>query len=292
VVYVWGVIWRHVRGTALTLCGAFVCAYLLALRQINPSSQTWIRVVAATTFPVFLLIAYLLVHAIRAPWKLYQQLHSDHETERNALDKKYAALIEGFKEAQQVASNERNLEKLAHESERSRLERQVTDLEVSIGRPEISVQFAEPPLRQAAFEGNTMNHYGRESEFVVRNGSDRDAYDLFMSPFKIGRFTIQSRRFVDIPRNQEARLDYIVCYDRESDGVSCMNLEYRHHLTPLLDKLYEETGCHESGQFVLFGLEIAYKDCAGRMFNSAFTLSHCPEMDGYPRIFLTAPNLP
>jgi len=155
-----------------------------------------------------------------------------------------------------------------------------------IGRPEISLRFAEPDVREPVWEGSTRISYGSESEFVVRNGSDRDAYDVFITPCQIGKFTIQSRRFVNLPKNTEARIDYIVYYEGDRDGQSCGSPEYRHHLRPLLDSVFHETGCNESSRFLVINLQMIYKDSIERMFRSAFTLSHHPLMDGYPRIFV------
>jgi len=154
-----------------------------------------------------------------------------------------------------------------------------------IGRPEISLRFAEPDAREPVWEGSTRISYGPESEFVARNGSDRDAFGVFITPYQIGKFTIQSRRFADLPRNTEARIDYIV-YETDTDGQSCISGDYRHHLRPLLDVVFDETRCNESSRFLAINLQLIYKDSTGRRFSSAFTLSHHPLMDGYPRIFV------
>jgi hypothetical protein len=69
----WGALVMHGKITALAVVGTIVSVILLAKFQINPSSQTLLRTLAGIAWPVLLLMVYVLVYVVRAPWRMHQE---------------------------------------------------------------------------------------------------------------------------------------------------------------------------------------------------------------------------
>jgi hypothetical protein len=71
--YGWGAVVKHGRTTILAIAGAVLGVVLLAILKINPTSQTLLRTIAGITWPLLLLVAYILFYLIEAPWELHKE---------------------------------------------------------------------------------------------------------------------------------------------------------------------------------------------------------------------------
>jgi hypothetical protein len=69
----WGSVKAHMKSTVLAVLGAVVGVIILAMLQINPSSQTALRTLAGITWPLLLLVVYFVFYLVKAPWELHAQ---------------------------------------------------------------------------------------------------------------------------------------------------------------------------------------------------------------------------
>jgi hypothetical protein len=211
----------------------------------------------------------------------------DDEREEHAKSKKSHIIeVDGVKRALSLqvtlnrqAEMSREVQLDVERQKVVRLQATVAELTAKVGRPRVTLQFAIAARREPIFENNTMITFDRESEFLARNGSDRDAHEVFMT-FEIGGFVVQSASHMQILGKRETRLEYIVSY--KNDGQWFGNLEYRHNLKPLLDAAYKESGCEENNRMLQVPLTIAYKDADGKPFSTLITMSHHPQIYGSP----------
>ena len=71
--HAWESVVIHARATVITCVGVVVGVVLLAVWQINPSSQTLLRTIAGIAWPLLLLLGYFLFYVVIAPWKLHEK---------------------------------------------------------------------------------------------------------------------------------------------------------------------------------------------------------------------------
>ena len=104
---VWQAVWKNVWQTVLALIGATVPTVILAIKNINPSSQTLTRSIASAVWPLGILVLYLLAHAVRAPWKLHHAEVVAHKNTRAELAREIEDLKGGINELGEVLKRER-----------------------------------------------------------------------------------------------------------------------------------------------------------------------------------------
>ena len=61
------------KSTVLAVISSVVGVGLLAYFHVNPSSQIFVRTVAGAASTLLILVAYFLIHVIRAPWQIYEE---------------------------------------------------------------------------------------------------------------------------------------------------------------------------------------------------------------------------
>ena len=146
------------------------------------------------------------------------QVGTTFRVRREELKRRKAVELERDRDRQEFidssdklkAQCERDLSvmRTAHESEAVELRYRLSQSDSRIGRPALGLCFSEAKQRDPVAEGMTIRHFDRESELLIRNGSDRDAYDVRVLSARIGDYTIHSRIPVNIPSQSERRVDY------------------------------------------------------------------------------------
>jgi hypothetical protein len=241
-------------------------AFLLDQLHLVPTGQIFLRILVAAIPALVILLAYFGVHAIRAPWTTHNEIQKDREEEFNEIRGGFEAAHEETKHTLQTTRLELTSAINALAEAQSR-----------IGRPEITLHFSEAIPREPVWKEGTLIMFDRESEFIVRNGSGRDAHDIWLKPTTIGPFNVQGRIPIDLPSNQERRIEYIVSHEEEN-GTSWGNLEYRHNLRPLLDAIYAESECEKTNSSLMVYFQLIYRDAAGDCFETRFSMSHHPSI--------------
>lgn len=262
--------------TVLTICGSIAGAVILAASNINPFSQMWIRVLAAIAFPVIMLCAYLIGHAIRAPWKLHQEhakAASDtveksaavHAGQLQTLSQNHAVEIRGYKDAARAIINEHAQVKRALEEKIEGLAARLSEAESRLKRPTVFIQFIDVDTYKVPFEDRT--------EFVVKNTSDHDVYGLTINIKLDESFVLTSVSPLNLPRGETKRITYWL--GENGSG----NLEFRGNLRELLDRL-----AGNIDEVFEAAVNVRYKDYDGRWYQPPFRLYHCLGALGTPFI--------
>jgi hypothetical protein len=237
----WQDIRHNIKGTLMSVAAAIAATVFRVHWKLLQPDQQWLTVISNSLFTVLILVCFCLFYLVRAPWKLYNERERVIQEMIAAQDE----IRDHHAESLRLARAEQADAVKLRDDELAALRRQVLEADSKIGCPEISLLYSEPDLRGPVFEGNTMITFDRESELIVRNGSDRDAYEVRLKPTQIGAFTVQGRVPTNVPSNKEQRLDYIVYY--EDRGICRGNLEYRHNLRPLLDATFRDLNSEEGG---------------------------------------------
>jgi hypothetical protein len=148
--------------------------------------------------------------------------------------------------------------------------------------------FSEIPQRKPEYIDGVMNTYGLDSELVIKNCSD---YDAFVPTFRvaIGRYTVFSTPHQEIRARAEARMIYGVADLKNNTSAS---IEYFGKLRSLLDEVFNQTDdCLGGRDYLKADIAIEYKDARGNSFASRMRLRHHPNTFGMPIIEpLTAPT--
>jgi len=162
-----------------------------------------------------------------------------------------------------------------------------TESALTSRRPVLVLVFSEIPQRQQEYIDGVMNIYGPDSELVMKNCSD---YDAFVPTFRlaIGRYTVFSTPHQEIGPRAEARMVYGIADLKRNTSAS---IQYFGKLRSLLDEVFNQTDdCRNGDDYLRADIAIEYKDARGNSFASRMRLRHHPDMFGMPIIEpLTAP---
>jgi len=153
--------------------------------------------------------------------------------------------------------------------------------------PVLVLVFSEIPQRKPEYIDGVMNIYGLDSELVMKNCSDHEA---FVPTFRlaIGRYTVFSWPHQEIGPRAESRMIYGVADLKRNTSAS---IQYFGKLRSLLDQVFNQTDdCQNGDDYLRADIAIEYKDARGNSFASRMRLRHHPDMFGMPIIEpLTAP---
>jgi hypothetical protein len=122
----------------------------------------------------------------------------------------------------------------------------------------------------------------RDSDILSRNGSAYDAYGIYLKRTEIGNFVMHSRIEIDVPRDQQRRLEYFM--GETKNGTLWGNLAYRHNLTPWLEEVFVAKQCEQENKILCVPLTASYKDSLGNRFETDFSLEYHPHILGFPKI--------
>lgn len=111
--HIWNAVKANALGSLLAVGSSVVGVILLSEFDVNPSSQTWIRTIAGVAWPLGLLIVYLVFHALRAPWRLYDEQASL----LIAANRRYDDTVSGM--ALRMSQTEAQLQTLSRSAARS-----------------------------------------------------------------------------------------------------------------------------------------------------------------------------
>jgi hypothetical protein len=154
----------------------------------------------------------------------------------------------------------------------------------SVPRPAISLVYSVPPANIPVEEDGVMVSHFRKSDILVRNGSDCDAYSVYLNPATIGQYTVHSYMPVDIPAHSEMRIDYRVHH--EVEGKTWGRIDFAHNIVPLLDEVVIAMGYEDTNDLLVPALTVSYRDSTGNRFESYLRILYHPAVYGLPRIDL------
>ncbi len=94
---VWSQLWRdlapHMRAHLFAIAGGAVAVFVLAYLGINSGQQNLPRIEAAAAWSVFVLPLYLLVFAIRSPWKIDNTVRREHDEQSKRIEGNHQKVV-------------------------------------------------------------------------------------------------------------------------------------------------------------------------------------------------------
>jgi hypothetical protein len=177
-------------------------------------------------------------------------------------------------------------EKVLAEEERAR----ELENKLNTKRPHISLLYEETQQPLPVWENDALVSREKESELLIRNGSEMEAFDIDFKSFTLAGYEVVARPIGYLAPGATVRIDYSVGIWETPHVLHC-NIEYKNRIKLLLDKEFEtkrNEGVLSEWQLLAIPIVVAYKNADGERFETGFRLSSCP--DTSPKVFLGKSN--
>jgi hypothetical protein len=319
-VHFWAGFKKHWVANMLAVVGGIAGVVMLVVTNVNPASQTSARIISVAAWPLSLLLLFLIVHIVRAPWKLHNAVQDERASEllaleqerkdelkrlqdaqtetRHTIESDHHELITGMATAHTdtkvaLANIRRDLEEkerlfaLVQETLKARL----ADAEAKLGRPHVHLTFLHLDNWR-----DVPDDVPRPPELteLLAECVDRDAFEVFIGRTTIGEFYLQSR--APIPKiscGESVKIEYSLSYTN-ARGIESTSYKFRGNLEQLLRDTWHASNLID-GQFsyeLTVPLVLSYKDRFGSKYTTPMELVYIPGVPEMPYVRMLDPSKP